>query len=189
LWGFFIKFVKRDIMYSFQNDYQFINNSPIVEPVTVAEAKQYCRVNNDVEDDLFAELITQSREAIEMATNLSLIPRQVDVWFNNEAGSFPLPFGPITYFMSLYNAQNNLIPQGQFLIIGGPYPKVAAPLWANMKASYMAGYDCLPKELKIAMLDQINYGYENRGMDVNDMGICEKTWRVCQRWTKTSPIL
>jgi hypothetical protein len=47
----------------------------------------------------------------------------------------------------------------------------------------------VPKELKIAILDQINYGYENRGMDVDDMGVCEKTWRVCQRWTRTSPIL
>lgn len=176
-------------MYNFLNDYTFIDNTPIVEGVTVAEAKLYCRVTNDIEDDLFAELITQSREAIEKATNLSLIPRQVNVWFSNLAGGYELPFGPVTYFMALFNSQGNEIPSSTYTIVGDQYPKVRFPNFDDMSAQYMAGFNCLPKELKIAMLDQINYGYENRGMDVNDLGICEKTWRVCQRWTRTSPIL
>jgi len=68
-------------MYNFLNDYTFIDNTPVVEGVTVAEAKLYCRVTTVSEDDLFAELITQARESIEKVTNLSLIPRQVNVWF------------------------------------------------------------------------------------------------------------
>ena len=83
----------------------------------------------------------------------------------------------------------NAVPSGVYKLIGGPNPSLNWPLYANMTAVYTTGMTSVPKELKIAILDQINYGYENRGMDVDDMGICEKTWRVCQRWTRLSPIL
>lgn len=178
--------------YTYLNDYKLTDVTPVTEPVTVAEAKLYCRVTNTIEDTLFAELITQSREAIEKCTNLSLIPKTAIVYFNNEANNFELPFGPMdkTTF-KLYDDNQNAkeITAPYYKLIGLDYPKLFSPNYANLRATYSTGFAVVPKELKIAMLDQINYGYENRGMDVNDMGICEKTWRVCQRWTRTSPIL
>ena len=46
--------------YSYLNDYAFTYvDDPVIEPVTVAEAKLYCRVTNTIEDDLFTELIIQ----------------------------------------------------------------------------------------------------------------------------------
>ena len=178
--------------YSYLNDYTLTDVTPVVEVITVAEAKQYCRVNNNVEDDLFDDLIAQSREAVEKAANISIIPKTAIVWFNNEAGNFELPFGPIDIeTVKVYDDNQNGIEltSPTLKLIGDKYPKVAFPLYANLRAEYETGYAVCPTELKIAMLDQINYGYENRGMDVDDMGICEKTWRVCQRWTRTSPIL
>jgi len=41
-------------------------------------------------------------------------------------------------------------------------------------------------------LDQIDFDYENRGADVeryDQTGVCQKAWRACQRYTRTSPIL
>lgn len=178
--------------YSYLNDYTLADVTPVVEVITVAEAKQYCRVSNNVEDDLFADLISQSREAVEKAANISIIPKTAIVWFNNEAGNFELPFGPLDIeTVKVYDDNQNGIEltSPTLKLIGDKYPKVAFPLYANLRAEYETGYTTCPTELKIAMLDQINYGYENRGMDVDDMGICEKTWRVCQRWTRTSPIL
>jgi hypothetical protein len=52
----------------------------------------------------------------------------------------------------------------------------------------VVGYATIPNDLKIAILDQVSYDYENRGLD-SDTGICEKTWKACQRWTRISPIL
>lgn len=178
--------------YSYLNDYTLLDVTPVTEVITVAEAKQYCRVTNNVEDDLFADLIAQSREAVEKAANISIIPKTGIVWFNNEGGNFELPFGPIDReTIKVYDDNQNGIEltSPTLKIIGDQYPKVAFPLYANLRAEYEMGYTTCPTELKIAMLDQINYGYENRGMDVDDMGICEKTWRVVQRWTRTSPIL
>ena len=178
--------------YSYLNDYTLADVTPVTEVITVAEAKQYCRVTNNVEDGLFEDLIAQSREAVEKAANISIIPKTAIVWFNNEAGNFELPFGPIDYeSIKVYDdSQNGIeLTSPTLKIIGDQFPKVVFPLYANLRAEYDTGYVNCPVELKIAMLDQINYGYENRGMDVNDLGICEKTWRVCQRWTRTSPIL
>lgn len=178
-------------MYNYTLDHTLVNDGEIVEPVTVEEAKQYCRVTNTVEDDLFADLITQSREAIEKATGLSLVPKIAVVWFSNLAGMYQFQYGPVKEFTELLDAEGNEIAPANYKLIGGQYPMLQRPFWTNLKATYNCGFaeGELPKELKIAMLDQINYGYENRGMDVDDMGICEKTWRVCQRWTRTSPIL
>lgn len=175
-------------MYTFINDYQFSNNSPVTEPVTLAEAKLYCRVTTSTEDALIETMITQAREAIELATNLSLIPRQVEVWFNNQGGFFQLPFGPVTYLLAVYDNNGDEITGNELKVVGGAYPKINFPNQADMRAVYNAGFDCLPKDLKIAILDQVSYDYENRGLDSNT-GICEKTWRACQRWSKTSPIL
>ena len=175
-------------MYTYINDYQFSNNAPVVEPVTLAEAKLYCRVTTNADDALIETMITQAREAIEAATNLSLIPREVIVWFNNAGANFELPFGPVTYFLSLYGNNGNEIDAADYRIVGGNYPKIQFPAQENMKAVYNAGFDCIPKDLKIAILDQVSYDYENRGLDANT-GICEKTWRACQRWSKVSPIL
>lgn len=176
-------------MYNFIIDYTQEDLGSFNEPVTVAEAKQYCRVTNDVEDDLFVDLIIQSREAVEKAANISITPKTITLWFTNLAGNFQLPFGPMTEFTSLTDANGNILSTNVYNLVGGQYPNLQRPEWANLKAIYNTGMDVVPKEIKIAILDQINYGYENRGMDVNDMGICEKTWRVCQRWTRTSPIL
>jgi hypothetical protein len=176
-------------MYNFVIDYTQADLGTITEPVTVAEAKQYCRVDNNVENDLFAELITQSRQAVEKAANISITPKTITLWFTNSAGNFQLPFGPMTAFTSLTDQNGNDVPSTVYNLVGGQYPNLQRPEYVNMKAIYTTGMTSVPKELKIAILDQINYGYENRGMDVNDMGICEKTWRVCQRWTRTSPIL
>ena len=176
-------------MYNFIIDYTLADLGEITEPVTVAEAKQYCRVTNDVEDDLFVELIIQSREAMEKAMGISITPKTTTVWFTNTASMFQLPFGPVTDFISLTAANGVEIAATAYNLIGGEYPSLAFPAFADMKAIYETGFISVPKEIKIGMLDQINYGYENRGMDVNDLGICEKTWRVCQRWTRTSPIL
>jgi len=178
-------------MYNFIIDHFLEYDGEIIEPVTVEEAKLYCRVTNSIEDGLFEELIIQSREAIEKATNLSLVPKIATVWFNNLAGMFQFQYGPMQEFTELLDAEGNEIAPAYYRLVGGQYPSLMRPLWPQLKATYSCGFPNgeLPKELKIAMLDQINYGYENRGMDVDDMGICEKTWRVCQRWTRTSPIL
>jgi len=166
--------------------------TPITEPVTLAEAKNYCRVTTSVDDALITDLITQARESVEKATQLCLIPKTVTVWFNNTGGQFNFPYGPISFFLSLQTSDSNEINVGNYQLIGGPFPRLIFPAFSNMKATYQSGYDCVPKDLKTAILDQIDFDYENRGADIeryDQTGVCQKAWRACQRYTRTSPIL
>jgi uncharacterized phiE125 gp8 family phage protein len=173
------------------NDFSAIPIAPVVEPVTLAEAKSYCRVTTDAENDLFAILIKSAREAVEVATGLSLVPKDITTYFNNISGNFDIPFGPIdiSTFELFDMEQNGLEITGTNLqLIGDEFPKLDYPRWGNLKATYEAGYTTIPTDLKLAILDQISYDYENRGLDA-DTGICNKTWKACQRWTRISPIL
>lgn len=166
------------------------------EPVTLQEAKQYCRVTNSNEDDIMELLIVAARETIENATGISLVSKSMVVYFNNIDGNFEVPFGPINKVtFELFDMQQNgsEVPAADIRLIGDDFPKVTSPRFPNLKATYFGGYTntpdpTLPKELKLAILDQISYNYENRGLD-GDSGICEKAWRTCQRWTRISPIL
>jgi uncharacterized phiE125 gp8 family phage protein len=177
-------------------DFTITTVTPLVEPVTLNEARLYCRVTNVSENDLIQLMITAARETIEKATGLSLVPKTIEVYFNNIDGNFEVPFGPINKVtFELYDmAQGGIeIDSANFRLIGDDFPKLTFPNYANLKAFYGSGYNTqpnqtIPTDLKLAILDQISYNYENRGLD-GGMGICEKSWRACQRWTRISPIL
>ena len=171
-------------------DYTQIDSPFATEPVNLNEAKLYCRVSNFVDDDQIELMIKQGRQAVEVGTGLSIINKSVEIWFNNIDGEFELPFGPIVKSsLILYDDQDKIITN--YKLVGDKYPKLYYPNRAILRATYNVGFttETLPSDLKIAILDQVNYDYENRGVDVNDKGICEKTWRACQRWTRISPIL
>lgn len=169
-------------------DFTLTPTGTIVEPVTLAEAKTYCRVTTTADDTQIELMIKSAREAVEAATGLSLIPKGAIVWFSNFDGKFELPFGPMVTFTSLVTEAGTTLDTTGYTLFGGQFPKLQRPTYGNLKATYSVGYTSVPSDLKIAILDQVSYDYENRGLD-SDTGICNKTWKACQRWTRTSPIL
>lgn len=164
------------------------DNNP--EAVSLSEAKAYCRVTTDTENTLFELLIKQAREAIEVATGLSLMSKSVTVWFSNFDGKFQLPFGPVNSITSITTEAGTALTEAEYNLVGLQFPTLTRPIYGNMMAIYTTGYSTqtLPADLKVAILDQVSYDYENRGLD-SDTGICQKSWKACQRWTRISPIL
>lgn len=180
--------------YNYLIDFKLVNVGTPTEPVTLAEAKNYCRVTTNADDDLITDLITEAREAVEKATGLCLVTKNVTIWFNNPASNFTLPYGPMdqTTFKLYDNVNNTEVAPANYRLVGGEFPSLNFPIWNQLKATYTSGMVSVPKELKIAILDQINFDYENRGADIehyDSYAVCEKTWRACQRYTRTSPIL
>ena len=171
-------------------DYTLAEYLIVTEPVTLTEAKEYCRITSTVEDNQIQIMIKSARQAIEKGTGMTFIPKTVTVWFNNIDGKFELPFGPYAAdSLFLFDEDGNAITN--YKLIGGEYPTLYYPNRAILKAEYSAGYVSVtgvPTDLKLAILDQISYDYENRGLD-SDTGICQKSWKACQRWTRISPIL
>lgn len=180
--------------YNYLIDYILLDDGEITEPVTVEEAKNYCRVTTNADDQLISDMITEAREAVEIATGLSLTNKLVEIWFNNGSGNFSIPYGPMKVdSFKLYDLQTgNEITSQYYKLIGFAHPSLYFPNWTQLRATYRAGMDTIPKDLKIAILDQIDYDYENRGADIeryDQSGVCQKTWRACQRYTRVSPIL
>jgi hypothetical protein len=112
----------------------------------------------------------------------------VKVWFSNKGGAYQLPYGPITSDITLYDDYTGTILTDK-RIIGGNYPRITFPQIENMRAEYTVGYTHVPAALKDAILDQLNYMYENRGAENEGTGICEQAWRACQQFTRQSPII
>lgn len=165
-----------------------VNEVAYSEPVTLAEAKLFIRVSHTSEDAQIAELITQARQTIEKATGLSLLAKTVKLWFSNEGGYFRLPYGPVNSSVTFYEDYTGTLLTNTRLV-GGNHPVLTFPKLETIRAEYSVGYTSLPKQLKGAILDQVNFMYENRGAGAEGMGICEKVWRVCQQYTIQSPIL
>jgi len=73
----------------------FLVTPPIADPLTVAEAKAFCRVTHDAEDALFGSLITAATRHLERDLNISLSQQQWRAsmdWFPDQ---FVLPRGPV----------------------------------------------------------------------------------------------
>ena len=180
--------------YNYLIDFTLVNVGTPTEPVTLAEAKNYCRVTTNADDALITDLITEAREAVEKATGTCIVQKNVTIWFNNPASNFNLPYGPMdpTTFKLYDDINNTEVLAANYRLVGGQYPSLNFPIWNQLRATYTSGFTSVPKDLKTAILDQIDFDYENRGADIeryDQTGVCQKTWRACQRYTRTSPIL
>jgi hypothetical protein len=144
-------------------DYTNVEVEYVNGPVTVAEAKAFCRAENSTaaQDNLFALWIRAARTKIEAYTGLSLIPRNIVAILTNPQGNIELPFGPVTstpVFVDNLNTVQAITTEGL------DFPYVPLP-FDYSKVTYSAGYadgEC-PDELKIAILLQVCYWWENRG--------------------------
>ncbi len=127
------------------------SESGLTEPLTVAEVKNYLRlegfidqsesISSDFNDDdaLIAELIRSARERIEEFTGLSLIPKTWEIEFTNLAGNFEIPFGPVNTIINVKDDEGDSISTDDFEVsLNGRLLK--NPKYENMTMLYEAGF-------------------------------------------------
>lgn len=148
----------------------------IVEPVTVAEMKNFLRLDGFEDDDesgemdftsddeLIAELITASREGIEKWCGISIVRHRWQVLLTNENGSIELPYSNNMTLVSIKNCEDEDIETDDYTIRGTSFKYLSKPYYENMTLVYDAGYDedKVPKRLKQAIMRDVAYHYENR---------------------------
>ena len=172
--------------YNLIQDYTNTEVGYINGPITVAQAKAFCRAENTSaeQDTLFAVWIRAARTKVEQYTGLSLIPRSIVSVLNNPQGGQELPFGPVTG-TPVFIDENSVVQE--ITTQGLSYPYVPIP-FAYSKVTYTAGFadGSCPEELQEAMLLQIAFWWENRGDQVGDgtIGYCPQTIAICQKWKR-----
>lgn len=153
------------------------DSSPITEPVSLDEAKQYIMlegfqdtddstpVDFTGDDTLIDNIIKSSREAVEKFTGLSLVSKTLTVTFTNKAGMVELPYGPIGAITSLTDEDGTEITSDNYTIIGTQFKRLKSPCYENMVIVYECGYDGddIPESLRQAILIEVLYRYDNRG--------------------------
>lgn len=133
----------------------FDDDGTETEPVTLQEAKDWCRIDVTDDDTLITALITAARIVCENFANLSFIERTVTARINNGLGNFYLPYGPVTTISGATLDDATSILDADYSI-NNAYGQIYTVV-------YSAGYATLPKNFKTAILNQIAWMYENRG--------------------------
>jgi len=153
-------------------------------PVTVTEAKAFCRAENTTaaQDTLFALWIRAARKKIEDYTGLSLIPRNIVAILSNPQGNIELPFGPVTSTPTFVDTKNVT----QAITTRGLYFKYIPEPFSYSKVTYTAGYADgeVPDELKQAILMQVCFWWENRG-DQPSNAYAPGVIALCQKYKRT----
>lgn len=160
---------------------------PAVEPVTLAEAKQHCRIDTDTDDAYVSALIVAAREWVESYIDEALIHQQLVMRMDGFPQEIELPRPPmasagthtavsITYVMnstgstatletSQYRVDRDSRPGVVRTVYGGAWPShlldynaVSVTWWAGRGATAAS----VPQGVKNAILWLVGLWYEKR---------------------------
>lgn len=151
----------------------FFDDGTITEPVTKAEVKSFCKLNSGTsEDDILDMLITSARQQCEAYSNIGFIPREVTATLSNLCGNIYLPYGPTQDISSVTDKNGNaLVADDSYTVSGTKWKQLLTPWEDGLVVVYDAGYGDdyeLPAEIKLAILQQVFYLYQNRG-EISDV--------------------
>lgn len=165
-------------------DIQDVTSSESPEPVTLEEAKLYCRIDFNTEDALITSMIQTARLKLEKYTGLSFKPKMLKVLLNNGMGGIDLPYGPITGDVAVLDSDDQLVASATTK--GFDYKTLETPADNGLTVSYQCGFAVLPETLKTAIKAQVLYMYEHRGDEIepNLSDICPDAKQLCKLYRR-----
>jgi uncharacterized phiE125 gp8 family phage protein len=164
-----------DLLYSPNNSsftgysIQFADVAPVTEPITLAEAKEYARIDGSTEDTLVTSLIKAARLHCESYMGKAIIRKTVTI----DSFSFPyqwqIPYGPLVSASDITKVvtldQNNVETALNYQVNIGSFPKIAITSGEQsfkFKMVYTAGFTTVPEDIKLAVKIMVNTLYERR---------------------------
>lgn len=168
------------------NEEHDFGSGAITEPVTLAEVKDYLRLQGftsdesgeqefDFDDSLLEDMISEGREWVEKYTGQYLVSRTLTIVLLNQAGYFELP-GPKTGDLTLYDEDDVEIDTDNYTIIGTTYPKIKTCFDDQITAIYEAGETSAWGQNAIKAY--VAWAYENRGDEA--AGSPERAAAICR---------
>lgn len=160
-------------------------SGPSIEPITLAQAKVWARVDHDDEDDEISMLITAVRQACEKRCRRTLVESTWEVTAADWSLRIELPYGPLIevgsvnylplgggaeavlspslYVVDRHNVVPAIVPAD-----GASWPDLAPGQPQAVRVPYQAGYataaalDTLPAPLLLWMRLHLVHYYDNR---------------------------
>lgn len=138
---------------------------PALEPVALAEAKTFLRVDHDAEDALVQTLIRSAREQVERRASLALIRRPVRVDVRVRSGCARLPVGPVADVTEV-RVNGEIVEADLQVSLGMPALHVRTPHDGYAQVDLVAGFgpeaEDVPVPLRQAVLLLVADAYEHR---------------------------
>jgi uncharacterized phiE125 gp8 family phage protein len=148
---------------------QFADVAPVTEPVTLAEAKEYARIDGSVEDTLITSLIKMARLQCEAFMGKAIIRKTVTIDSFGFPYQWQLPYGPLVSATDVTKVvtidQNNVETPLNYQLNIGLFPKIAITSGHQsfkFKMVYTAGFTSVPEDIKLAIKMLVNTMYERR---------------------------
>lgn len=155
---------------------------PLVEPVSLAEAKLYSRVDLDIDDELIEIFITAARKHVEQYCNIALISQTRTVFYDSSdlcfaAAVLDLPFSPVQSISNFRTFDSDNVelefPGSEYFISGSRLAINDGGYWPSdirwvdaYSISAVVGYgdnpEDVPAPLRQAILRLVAHSYQNR---------------------------
>ena len=146
-------------------------------PVTTAEARTWCRIDDTMQDAAVDALIAAATSYVESYTGRALMTQTLKLSLDGFTDSIALPIGPVASVTSVVyddadgNAQTLSTDNYTTDLVNDPawvvrnsdasWPTVIDAVNA-VRITYVAGYSTLPPAIKQAVLFLISQWYDNR---------------------------
>jgi hypothetical protein len=156
-----------------------LSTGAVTEPVTLAEAKEYARIDGFNEDTLITSLIKMARIHCESYIGKSIVLKTVTIDSFTFPYQFQMPYGPLTNEANISKCvtidENNVETPLQYRVNAGLFPKLFILGGAQsykFKLVYSAGFTTVPDDIKLAIKMMVNTLYERRE-DFSDLQAIE----------------
>jgi hypothetical protein len=176
------------------------------EPVSLSETKAHLNIEDTftTDDALISGLISAARNQIENFCNISILSKLITctLAYQSNAGPykknfdrlflgqgpydnqwFQLPYGPIRGLLTVTAVDQttiiNMVLNQDYFLTGTQFLSIQfQSMYPNYILIYQAGWPSIPSGLKLAILNEVAFRYENRGDNTNryasqNVGLCE----------------
>lgn len=145
---------------------------PGSEPITLAQAKNYLKVDFNEDDDLITSLITSARIRLEKYAGIAMSARTLQVVAYVDSFIEP-PYAPINNITKVEYWENGTwveMSLGDYYVLGATYKKVymIANNRMEYRLTYTCGYSTVPQPLITALYKLIADLYDYRESSVED---------------------
>ncbi|MEM1019629.1 MAG: hypothetical protein ACFBZ9_06120 [Sphingomonadales bacterium] len=147
--------------------------APTAEPISLAEAVAYLKLEHGEEDAFVAALIRSAREACELFTGLALITRDMRAKAVHQGTRFYLQGAPIQKLLAVsasLGADTHELDVAELTVetaAGRSYIEISSPqTGSTVSVDYRVGlgsdWNAVPETLRQGMLRLIAHQYDNR---------------------------